>query len=526
MKKIIAVLSVLLLTLLFASCGEPEPPTPKPDPVPTPIVRGDSALIFGANSAFTLVYPSGDVSVSGNLASDIIGIVTSAGLKSPAFSADKDKEETKCELLIGETDRALSEEAKAAISDAIAADPFGDHWIWLYRDGQLALYANNEEAYALALAELSDKYLRAGEILMKTDAKDIGYVEGPHTAYMEYEIPDNFYDGYEDPFGLKAKEYKEMIITHVNDKTVRISYRDDLGGTFSADLVQKVWGVWMMGAITYTERGGKTHSITSSSTDYEFVLRVNGKGSSGLKSGNHGDYPKDKSWKYYVDDTSYYNDKLLDITFYDGKSGEKIELPAIGKSITAEGLRIVEHHNVYEFNYTQENVLINAERSYLYNGYDIMCDTKLYMTQDVSFSNSYSTMLPISKQYGNCAMFYCVDGSTVYMKTPLYNTVDETQMGVNATVIDIWGENNPRYHMTVTLNNPEDQLMSPGSKGYTGFREMLGGGSNKLYCSLFNSSGALDWGEELRFNTKWSFSIQNDFTNPTVEPDYWVGVPK
>ena len=123
-------------------------------------------------------------------------------------------------------------------------------------------------------------------------------------------------------------------------------------------------------------------------------------------------------------------------------------------------------------------------------------------------------------------MFYCVDGSTVYMKTPMNNTVDETQMGVNATVIDIWGENNPRYHMTVTLNNPEDQLMSPGSKGYTGFREMLGGGSNKLYCSLFSAPGNLAWGDELHFNTKWSFSVQNDFTNPTVEPDYWVGVPK
>ena len=276
------------------------------------------------------------------------------------------------------------------------------------------------------------------------------------------------------------------------------------------------------------------HSITSSSTDYEFVLRVNGKGSSGLKSGNHGNYPKDNLWKVWKDPvtgeedpTSYYNDMLLDITFYDGKTGVKLEIPeTYGQSIAADGVRIVEHHNVYEFGYKQENVLINAERSYLYNGYDVMCDTGLYMTQDVSFGNSYSTMLPISKQYGNCAMFYCVDGSTVYMKTPLSNTQDETQMGVNATVIDIWGEENPKYHMTVTLNNPEDQLMSPGSKGYTGFREMLGGASNKLYCSLFNSPGTLDWGDELRFNTKWSFSIQNDFRTPDREPDYLIGVKK
>ena len=56
MKKIIALVSVVLLALLLIACGEVEtPPEPKPDPAPTPIVRGDSALIFGANSAFTLV---------------------------------------------------------------------------------------------------------------------------------------------------------------------------------------------------------------------------------------------------------------------------------------------------------------------------------------------------------------------------------------------------------------------------------------------------------------------------------------
>ena len=139
MKKIAAILLVAILAVLMVSCGGGEAPAPEPNPSPKPLLRGDSAVIFGQSTAFTLVYPAGDVSVSGALASDIIGIVTSAGLKSPAFSADKDKEETKCELLIGETDRALSAEAKTALAENIAADPNGDHWIWIYKDGQLAV---------------------------------------------------------------------------------------------------------------------------------------------------------------------------------------------------------------------------------------------------------------------------------------------------------------------------------------------------------------------------------------------------
>ena len=194
-----------------------------------------------------------------------------------------------------------------------------------------------------------------------------------------------------------------------------------------------------------------------------------------------------------------------------------------------DGLRIVEHHNVYEFNYKQENVLVNAERSYLYNGYDIMCDSKLYMTQDVRFGGSYGAMLPIYKQYGNCAMFYLEDGSTIYMKTPLSNTVNESVYGANAVYVDLWGESNPKYHMTVTINNPEDQYRSPTvgkNKGYAGFRDMQGGAQNKLYIQFGGTNFDMKWGEELHFNTKWSFSIQNDFKNPTAEPDFWVGVPK
>ena len=115
------------------------------------------------------------------------------------------------------------------------------------------------------------------------------------------------------------------------------------------------------------------------------------------------------------------------------------------------------------------------------------------------------------------------------MKTPLTNTVNESVYGANAVCVDLWGESNPKYHMTVTINNPEDQYRSPAvgkNKGYAGFRDMLGGAQNKLYIQFGGTNFDMKWGEELHFNTKWSFSIQNDFKNPTVEPDHWVGVPK
>ena len=186
-------------TLLLAACslipGSKPTPTPKPDAGPKPVIRGESVVVFGANNAFSIVYGAEDVSVGGSLAGKIKNTVADLGLKTPELSADRDKTETKCELLIGNTSRALSAEAKAIIDENVAGDPRGDHWILLYKDGQLAIYANNEKSYDLAVAEFTGKF-KAGEITVKKDLKSIGYVAGPHDAYMEYDIPDNYYDGY------------------------------------------------------------------------------------------------------------------------------------------------------------------------------------------------------------------------------------------------------------------------------------------------------------------------------------------
>ena len=530
MKKLILCVALALICIALVSCGGEPGPKPPVMPAKTPIIRGDAVIVFGANSAFDIVYGTDKMTL--DAASSVATAVQGLGLKAPELFADTGKEETQCELLIGDTSRALSAEAKALVAANVETDPYGKHWVYLYKNGQLAIYANGDEAYALAVSELAEKYYKAGEITVKSDMKSIGHVEGPHIAYMEYEIPDNYYEGYTDPFSVSEKNYKKMTLERLEDGvTYRISYRDENGGTFSQDFVKKEFGMYMMGLISYTERNGTQHRITTSATEHEFVLRVGAKTPVTIRSGAHGAYPKDNTWQYYEDDTSYYNDRMLDMTFYDAKSGDKIDLDNLGRGIAADGIRIVIHHNIYEMNYKQENVLINSVREYLYNGYDIMFDARLYMTQDVNFSASYSAMLPISKQYGNCAMFYKPDGTTVYMKTPLSNTVNEYRMGVEAYVIDLWGEKNPKYHITLTLNNPEEQLMNSlighPTKGLTGLREMLGGSSNKIYCSFMTASNeTLKWGEQLHFNTKWSFSIQKDFRNPDREPDYWVGLPK
>ena len=289
-------LIVSILCLTFASCdaitgmfnpssddprnNPSDTPTgdlPNDTPAPEPTLRGDSVIILGKDVCFDLVYNDKDNSGSGRCATDIRTLTDELGLKKPAKIADAEKAETKCEFLIGDTDRALSALAKAEIEEKIEADPRGLHWVWLYSDGQLALYANGRNAYLEAVAELEASFYVDGEITVKTDLKQIGCVPGPHEAYMSYEIFDNFYDGYTDPFNMKDEDYKKMTVTLETSTRYRISYTDEKGGTFRAAFVQKDWGMWAMGGMSYTTAQGQTHSMTSSSTDYEYVFRVGAK---------------------------------------------------------------------------------------------------------------------------------------------------------------------------------------------------------------------------------------------------------
>lgn len=677
MKKVIALTLALMMCMLLVACAgisdlfgggsNNGPATPPADPPRTPTIRGDSVTVFGAKSGFDIVYPAGSDEYKG-YADAMAELIAGRKLKAPVVVDDATKTEGQCELLVGDTGRALSAEAKAAVDAKIAEDPYSLHWVWMYKDGQLALYASSADAYEKAVGEITGKYYSAGSVIVKVDTKDYGffkiahpvvendlvylfgstedfaivygdeaaagsfagalealgvkvpeavsaadkdetlceiligdtgralsavaksmiqsstltrdawawvYSEGQfaiyavnatayesaiaeftsryckdgvvaipvdaafeggsvvHDAYMSYEEFANFYDGYVDPFGMKDDDYKQMTITRTRS-AYEISYKDEHGGTFIATFVERAWGVWAMGAMTYIEKDGTRHNMVPDNTDSEFVLRIGAKTPVTLRSGNHGNYPGDTSWQpYNKDETSQYNDKMLDMTFYDAKSGKEIILPKAGTSATVNGLRIVMHHNIYEISYKQNNILANVERSYLYNGYDIMCDSKLYMTQDVKLENSFSCMLPVDKKYGNCAMFYEKDGNTVFMHTPNEPNVSlpEIAMGADADYIDVWGESNPALHVKIRLYNTEDQFRNSvensEDKGYAGLRNMpangMGGPTNKIYCSCFSAGGEMEHGESLNFRSGWSFAYEPDFVAPDRTPDRTVG---
>ena len=120
-----------------------------------------------------------------------------------------------------------------------------------------------------------------------------------------------------------------------------------------------------------------------------------------------------------------------------------------------------------------------------------------------------------------------MDGTTTYAKTsPVAlggSEYDLTDWNHKATKVELWGENNPEYHMTVEIMNPEDQFMGAADdNSYVGIRDMLGGAQNKIYFTFGTAKSTLEHGTELHFISKWSFSHQKGFENPDREPDVVV----
>lgn len=339
---------------------------------------------------------------------------------------------------------------------------------------------------------------------------------------MSYEIPDNYNDTYKDVFSVS--DYKEMEIS-ASQNTYTITYHYPDGGTYRTHLVKKRWGVWMLGAMEHTNKDGTKVQMSDSSTDYEWVLSC-GKtaGSVTFRGGNHGDYVL-SDWN--AEDTAKSNDRLLDMTFYDGKTGEKLEIEE-GSTVKANGLRVVIHTNIYEGEYTQENVLLNVEKLYLFNGEDVFVQSGLYLAQNTVFKTTYTCMFPVSKKHGNYVLFHNDDGTTNLVKTPVTGT---SNYGSNfsdyniASKVTVFGEQTPAYHMTLQIYNPEDQFYQ--SERYTRLWDM-NPVANKIYFSSFSGTPTtVIKGTEWTFCSSWSFSYNPDFVLPKDgEVDEMLGFPQ
>lgn len=275
---------------------------------------------------------------------------------------------------------------------------------------------------------------------------------------------------------------------------------DLYGGTYKRTFYKRSWGTWNIGSMSFKPAEGSEIEFVSASTDWEYVFRA-GKtsGSISFCGGNHG------------------NEKMIDITFYNGETGEGLNLDD-KKPVTVDLLKIVENTEIY-FHEQPDDVFAKVERIYYYAGKSIYNECNYEIVQNTYFSLSYTAMLPINKLYGSRIIYTFEDGTTrewtsETVESFRYNNFEGPfDKGNAALKVNIFGYKDPRYQFGVEVLSKEDSTDNFKNTSKTFYWDMSKG-QNKLYFSRFPDSGSslVKSGETWNTITKWSFNFDKDNT--------------
>ena len=198
--------------------------------------------------------------------------------------------------------------------------------------------------------------------------------------------------------------------------------------------------------------------------------------------------------------------KLVDIKFYDAKSGRELN-----DNDTADGVRIVERTQIY-YNNKPDKPFVNVVRTYVINGADVWLECDYDFIRDALFNLSYTAMACIPKANGNHIVYYNTDGTTKEFSTALHGTKSGTDYGGDfdkgnpAPYVEMYGDSNPEYRMTVRVYDPYVMCDDFIYADKTMFWDM-NSTQNKLYFCKFDNSKPhkVTKGTHWDTLTKWAF---------------------
>ncbi len=315
-------------------------------------------------------------------------------------------------------------------------------------------------------AEYTGAYLAAAV----GSAKIKSYCIGVTDLFDEYirhpRVPDVTVDGY----GSYV-----MSLTKNSDSMYTVACTADNGKKLTLTFDKKSWGTWNIGTLTC---GGTM--LAGGGTDWEYVFRAQG-AANGFSGGNHG------------------NEKLVDITFYDGKTDKKLA-PENGKTI--EGLteiKIIENTLLHLGDDTKCYAAVT--RTYTVYGQSISLECDFRFLTDMSFSLSYTCMFPVLKTVGLYCAFRNDDGSENVVTTLEVGLADYSGPMYKdnaASECVIWGKKNKDYAFVVRVLTPEDSCDNYSNFAKTFYWDM-NTTTNKLYFSRFPDSAY----EKVTAGTEW-----------------------
>ena len=249
MKKTLkaAILSLCLILVIgtLASCnlqdllsgilgGDDIGGSEKPEWKPT---GAEITLIAkGAPGKYSMVYQKGD-ELALSAARDLKSTLKDLGLETSGAVITTSVSDFKNEIIVGPSERQVSIDAMALLEEKMADSDAELHCVFHYYDGKLAIVANNELAYEMAITAFIDNYYKNSSIVLVDTLKEhFGLAEND---FLEIKL-ENFLEGREN---VEKKHEKDMesLLAKLETQRDEIT-KSGVFGTSTKNIGASNWG--------------------------------------------------------------------------------------------------------------------------------------------------------------------------------------------------------------------------------------------------------------------------------------------
>ena len=155
------------------------------EPVWTPKGEEITLIEAGTISEYVIVFTNED-ELSNAAAADFKSMLTDKNLQTTGMIISDGVSDQKQEILFGFADRDVSKKAQQILDEKVKTALQDLHCVFYYYDGKLAIVANSELAYEMALIEFSERYINSGKVSFKDTLCD--HITYNYNDYIERKL--------------------------------------------------------------------------------------------------------------------------------------------------------------------------------------------------------------------------------------------------------------------------------------------------------------------------------------------------
>ncbi len=242
---------------------EPDDPVITTDPIDAVIVPEDNI-----STCYYVVYNSANSKIMAKFIPEMRAVY---GLQ-PYYFIDTDHEETRYEILLGNTNRALSAELMAAVN-ALADEEGGLTWGYACRGGQLAIYATSAKAFDgstswdYCITNLKRAYMRANSFIVEDGTWDIRNLSAAALAVKEAEAIEAQYVRNAEEIAQLQKTINQNMGKVTSDAATQRNYKNNFGTVLNVSKNVKATPTAYPAANTHPRLGLNTSRVAELNTE-------------------------------------------------------------------------------------------------------------------------------------------------------------------------------------------------------------------------------------------------------------------